>query len=407
MLIPKDVLEIINKIENAGYEAFIVGGCVRDFLLSDTPKDWDITTNALPEDIKKLFDHTVETGIQHGTITVVLNKNNYEVTTYRIDGEYTDFRRPTEVLFTKDIVDDLSRRDFTMNAIAYNPKNLFIDHFGGQEDIKNKIIKGVGIAEVRFNEDALRMMRAIRFANQLNFTIEEETFNAIKRNAHLIKKISIERVRDEFIKLLKSVYIENISLLETSGLLQYFLPEIKVKLEKDIKKNIIILKNLKENYILRLAFLLNHLEEDKVVDILKRLKLDNASINEIKLIIRHFYFEANDNIIETRKIMSVLDYNIFKNLIFIRFVIARANKNLKECKTLDNIYDQVEFIIKTNQCFSLKNLEINGNDLKNLGISNGKIIGKILNHCLDLVLINQEKNKKEILLNEAKNFIKD
>ena len=192
MLIPDDVINIINTLENFGFEAFIVGGCVRDFLLAKTPKDWDITTNALPKDIKKIFTKTIDTGIEHGTVTVVINKNNYEVTTYRIDGEYADFRHPKKVSFTSNIREDLSRRDFTINAIAYNPtSNIYIDFFDGKIDINNKIVKGVGIPEVRFNEDALRMMRAVRFVNQLGFQIEKNTFNAIKKNAYLIKKISI------------------------------------------------------------------------------------------------------------------------------------------------------------------------------------------------------------------------
>lgn len=408
MLIPDDVINIINTLENFGFEAFIVGGCVRDFLLAKTPKDWDITTNALPKDIKKIFTKTIDTGIEHGTVTVVINKNNYEVTTYRIDGEYADFRHPKKVSFTSNIREDLSRRDFTINAIAYNPtSNIYIDFFDGKIDINNKIVKGVGIPEVRFNEDALRMMRAVRFVNQLGFQIEKNTFNAIKKNAYLIKKISIERIRDEFIKLISSDYIENLILLEKSNLLQYFLPEISIKINSDYNKNIIILKNIKNNYILRLTFLLSHLDEKNAVNVLKRLKFDNLTIKSIKLILKYFNIDLKDNITHVRKIMSVLEPNYFKDLITLKFIISRANYNLKECKRLDNIYDQINSVLKNNQCYSLKHLEINGNDLKNLGISNGKIIGEILNRCLDFVIENPDKNNKKILLNKSTEFYKE
>ena len=212
MNIPKPVVYIIEELEKNGFEGFIVGGCVRDYLLGFSPKDFDITTNALPQDIKNIFSHTIDTGIEHGTVTVVIDKQNFEVTTYRIDGEYKDNRRPENVIFSEKIDEDLSRRDFTMNAIAYSINKGFVDTFNGREDIKNKLIKGVGEADKRFKEDALRMMRGVRFSAQLGFDIEEKTFNAIIDNASLIKNISIERTRDEFLKLVKSDYIEKLNL---------------------------------------------------------------------------------------------------------------------------------------------------------------------------------------------------
>ena len=178
MNIPKQVVYIIEQLEKNGFEGFIVGGCVRDYILGFLPKDFDITTDALPQDIKNIFDHTIDTGIEHGTVTVVLDRQNFEVTTYRIDGEYKDNRRPENVTFSKKIEEDLSRRDFTMNAIAYSIKRGFVDPFCGIDDIKNKLIKGVGDADTRFKEDALRMMRGVRFSAQLGFDIEDETFLA-------------------------------------------------------------------------------------------------------------------------------------------------------------------------------------------------------------------------------------
>ena len=211
--IPKDVMYILKSLNEKGYEAYIVGGCVRDAILNMVPKDWDITTSAKPEEVKKCFDKTFDTGIQHGTVTAVINKNNYEITTYRIEDQYDDCRHPNKVYFTDKLTDDLLRRDFTMNAIAYHPDEGFKDPFGGIDDIKIKTIRGVGNPSERFNEDALRMLRAVRFSAQLGFDIENETLEALKQNVSLIKKISVERIREEISKLIKSDFIEKIPLL--------------------------------------------------------------------------------------------------------------------------------------------------------------------------------------------------
>lgn len=395
MNIPKDVCFIIECIEKNGFEGFVVGGCVRDYILSDNAKDWDITTNALPQQIKNIFAHTVDTGIKHGTVTVVLNSQNYEITTYRIDGEYIDNRHPETVIFTTKIEEDLSRRDFTMNAIAYSKSKGYIDPFFGIQDIQKKIIKGVGDPDIRFKEDALRMMRGIRFSAQLGFEIEKDTFNAIQNNKELIKNISVERIREEFLKLINSEHIEKIYLLKDSGLLYYILPEID-NIFQNFKKNILILKFLEKD--LRLPYLLSHLDEDTGVDILKRFKFDNKTINEIKIILRYFNYKFIDNITETRKNMSEINPTIFKKIISIKFAISRIENNLVECKKLDNIYDEIDSVIKKGQCYSLKDLAINGNDLKQLGIKNGKQIGELLKFSLSIVLENPEKNDKDVIL---------
>ena len=227
IILPPRVEFIINELEKQGYEAFAVGGCVRDSILGRNPNDWDITTNALPEAIIKTFKHTIPTGIKHGTITVMIDNLPFEVTTYRIDGEYTDNRHPDEVIFTSKLEEDLSRRDFTINAMAYNYSKGLVDPFNGMEDIREGVVITVGSPHDRFNEDALRMIRAIRFSCQLGFYVEEKTFEAIKLNCELIKRVSIERIRDEFTKILLSKEpsrgIENLRL---GGLLQYFLPEL-------------------------------------------------------------------------------------------------------------------------------------------------------------------------------------
>lgn len=402
MNIPKDVCDIIKNIEKNGFEAFVVGGCVRDSILSNSAKDWDITTDALPNDIKNIFPHTVDTGIKHGTITVVYNKQNFEITTYRIDGEYNDNRHPENVIFTTKLEEDLSRRDFTMNAIAYNQKKGYVDPFFGIDDIKYKTIKGVGNPDKRFKEDALRMMRAVRFANQLGFNIENETFKAIKNNVDLIKNISVERIREEFLKLIKSDYIEKISLLKETNLLNYIFPEIYYIFE-NLHKNVAILKFLEKD--LRFPFLFINLTEEKAIQILKKFKFDNKTINEIKIIVRNFNNNFLDDRVSTRKFMSYISPDIFKKIINLKFAINRIENNLIECKKLENIYDEIEDTIRKKHCYSLKDLAINGEDLKKLGIKNGKDIGIFLNIALNIVLENPEKNNKEILIKLLKEKI--
>lgn len=199
--IPQEALVIINRLEVAGYEAYVVGGCVRDLLMGREPNDWDITTSAKPEEVKEVFEKTYDTGIEHGTVTVILDTEHYEVTTYRIEGEYKDFRRPDHVSFVEDIALDLSRRDFTMNAIAYHPDRGFVDPYNGMKHIKEQRIKSVREAKERFEEDALRILRGIRFSAQLDFQIESNTIKGIEECRHLLEYISKERVRDEFLKI--------------------------------------------------------------------------------------------------------------------------------------------------------------------------------------------------------------
>lgn len=395
MNIPKQVVYIIEQLEKNGFEGFIVGGCVRDYILGFLPKDFDITTDALPQDIKNIFDYTIDTGIEHGTVTVVLDRQNFEVTTYRIDGEYKDNRRPENVTFSKKIEEDLSRRDFTMNAIAYSIKRGFVDPFCGIEDIKNKLIKGVGDADKRFKEDALRMMRGVRFSAQLGFDIEDETFLAIKNNAKLIENISIERTRDEFLKLIKSDYIEKLNLLEETKLYKYFIPEIE-PIFKNYKKNILILKKLSKD--LRLTFLLSHLDEKIGEEVLKRIKLDNKTIKETKTIIQYFNYNFVDNRVETRKLMSIIEPDLFKKILEIKFCISLIENDLIKCKKYDNIFDEIDETIRKNHCFSLKTLAIKGNDLKQIGITDGKKIGDCLKLALNIVLEQPDKNEKDWLL---------
>lgn len=402
MNIPENVSNIIAKLEENGFEGFIVGGCVRDYVLGFEPKDFDITTNALPEDIKEIFDHTVDTGIQHGTVTVVIDKENYEVTTYRIDGEYLDNRRPEEVIFTKDIEEDLSRRDFTMNAIAYNDKIGYVDPFFGIQDIKNQIIRGVGDPDKRFKEDALRIMRCVRFSSQLGFKIEEMTYVGIYENVQLLKNISIERIRDEFFKLLNGEYIEKFKLLHETHIYKQFIPEIEYIFENyEINYNIV--KTLDPS--LRFSFLICNLDENTTNVILKRLKLDNKTIKENKIINKYFNENFIDDRVKTRKFMSLIEPTIFKKIIGIKFVVSLVNNDLIKCKMYDNIFDEIDETIKKNHCYNLKMLDLNGDDLKKLGICNGIDIGKYLKLAFEVVLDNPDKNDKTILIDYIKGII--
>ncbi|HOO28114.1 MAG TPA: CCA tRNA nucleotidyltransferase, partial [Lachnospiraceae bacterium] len=231
--LPDKVKSIIRTLQDEGYEAYAVGGCVRDSVLGRIPEDWDITTNAHPLQIKALFRRTVDTGIQHGTVTVMIGKESFEVTTYRIDGEYEDSRHPKEVRFTKTLAEDLRRRDFTINAMAYNEETGIVDVFGGLSDLEKGIIRAVGNAEERFSEDALRILRAIRFCAQLNYSIEEKTEAAVKKLAKTLANISAERIRTELLKLLLSQSPEKLSIAYETGVIAVILPEFDHMMRTD------------------------------------------------------------------------------------------------------------------------------------------------------------------------------
>ncbi|WP_286207965.1 CCA tRNA nucleotidyltransferase [Clostridium caldaquaticum] len=432
----EDVSYILDKLNSKGYEAYIVGGCVRDSLLDRTIKDWDLATNALPEDIMTLFEHTVPTGIKHGTITVVINNNNYEVTTYRIDGEYKDNRHPDKVIFTTSLKEDLSRRDFTINALAYNPKVSLIDMFNGTEDLNNKLIKCVGDAHKRFNEDALRMLRAVRFACQLNFNIESNTYKAIHNNYTLLQKVSNERIRDELVKILMSDFpSRGIRMLQETSLLNYIIPELNESVgfdqksphhDKTVFDHIMsVLDNSTSNIAVRLGALfhdigkprtftidkkgIGHFYGHNIVSaemaeiILKRLKFDNATIKKVIILIKEH--------------MSA--YNVMKNKALKKFIARVGIDNIDELfelqiadskgHTKDADYspilkrrEEVRKILENKEAFTVNQLKINGDDLIKLGFKPGKEIGIILNNLLDTVMERPELNNKETLINIVK-----
>ena len=284
-VLPRDVIFILEALNKQGFEAFIVGGCVRDCLLERKPKDWDITTNAEPEEVKKIFPHTHDTGIKHGTVTVVKNKENYEITTYRVESDYDDCRHPNQVYFTKNLKDDLLRRDFTMNAIAYHPDLGFQDPFDGISDIEKQCIRGVGDPRERFKEDALRILRGIRFSAQLGFSLEENTLLALKERVPLIAKISVERIREELEKLLASPYIEKLPLLWESGVLAVLFPLLDGRLKEKGMALIPQYQRESMDVAVRWALFLQWCSPKEGRNFLKTLKFDTNTLRRVVLLL--------------------------------------------------------------------------------------------------------------------------
>ena len=408
MFLPKDVQFIIDTFKENSYEAFIVGGCVRDTLLGRDINDYDITTNALPEDTISLFDKTIPTGLKHGTITVILNKEPYEITTYRVDGEYTDSRRPDEVIFVTNIKDDLSRRDFTINALAYSPYFGFKDFYNGKKDLEDKLIKAVGDANKRFNEDALRMLRAIRFASQLNFKIEEKTFDAIKLNASLIQYVSYERINVELIKtLLSSNPSSGIIMLYQTELLKNIFPSLYEKYFdiSHFEKSIKILDDINNFIPSKLTHMIKSCFKDITQNdfskILKKLKCDNKTItNCLSLYSNSLGYLNADSYTSIKLYLSKIDKPLINELLNYDKAITPSDLKLLE---KHNIINE---ILKNNEPLSIKELDINGLDLiKEYNLKAGKLLGDILNSLLLEVFKNPNNNQKSILLALAKDFI--
>lgn len=435
--LPSDVNSIIKALEDNGFEAYAVGGCVRDSILGRIPEDWDITTSAKPEDIKSIFPRTVDTGIQHGTVTVLMGNCGYEVTTYRIDGTYTDGRHPDEVVFTSNLTEDLKRRDFTINAMAYNDRSGIVDEFDGIKDLENKVIRCVGNPYERFNEDALRIFRAVRFSAQLGFDIEEGTKQAIKDLSPNLEKISAERIQTELVKLLISNEPEKMRTLYELGITKVVLPEFDVMMET--KQNslyhyasvgehtIDVLKSIRATKVLRITALLHDVskpecittDEDgynhfkfhpehgavKAVQILRRLKFDNDTISKVKtLIMYHDTRPSTPN--GVRKLVNKVGEELFPDLIEIKWADLKGQSDYKleeKTKLIEFCQNYFYTILEEKQCTSLKTLAVNGKDLIDLGITEGKVIGEKLNALLNEVLDNPELNDKETLLSFVRN----
>lgn len=389
--LPDEVKKTLNILISNGFEAYTVGGCVRDSIMGKSPSDWDITTSATPDEISSCFRgyRLIETGIKHGTITVIINKMQIEITTYRIDGKYSDNRRPDDVLFTDNIEFDLKRRDFTINALAYNG-NEIIDLFGGIDDIDNKTIKCVGDPDERFNEDGLRILRALRFASVLNFRTEKNTSESINKNKYLLNNISMERINTEFNKLLMGDNFQR-TILEYRDVIEVFIPELsKISIE-ELKYRLSAMSSL-NSLILRLSVLLYKIEEPD--SILMGLKYDNATIKSVKLLTSNIDIKIYPDSVNIKKSLHNINYVNLCNLIQIKKVLFK-----NEYDELIKSEEIINEIIETNQCYSLKTLAISGQDLIDAGIPKGKNIGKILDKILNEVIEGNLENEKNSLHN--------
>ncbi len=430
---PQAVKEIIGRLEREGFEAFAVGGCVRDALLGREPADWDITTSAMPEEVKALFSRTIDTGIQHGTVTVMKDHEGYEVTTYRIDGEYEDARHPKEVSFTSNLVEDLKRRDFTINAMAYNDRVGLVDEFDGIGDLENKIIRCVGNAKDRFSEDALRMLRAVRFSAQLGFSIDEATKSAIVELAPNLNKISAERIQVELVKLLVSDHPDYLRIAYETGITAVVLPEFDAAMRQKQNSPFHIysvgehtlktLSHVPAEKALRLTMLFHDFgkpqtfsedEEgvshfyghaavgaDMVRKIMRRLKFDNDTLNKVKKLVSEHGRKIHNNPKSVRKAVAKIGKELFLDFLAVQRADTMAKNpsiqkdRLALFEELERIYEE---ILEREEAVSVKDLAVDGKDLIAVGVKQGKQIGEILNQLLEMVLEEPQKNEKEVLL---------
>jgi tRNA nucleotidyltransferase (CCA-adding enzyme) len=435
MFIPNDVKVILDTLKDNGCESYIVGGSVRDFITGTyVPKDYDIATNALPEEIIKFFNKTIPTGIKHGTITVMINGNGYEVTTYRIDGEYLDNRRPEDVTFVSNLKEDLARRDFTINALAFNEDNGVIDYFGGKLDLENKLIRAVGEPNKRFKEDALRMLRAIRFASSLNFEIEERTLQAIKANSNRVLNVSNERIRDELCKMLVSNNAAKaLRLLEETKLLEFILPELQESVgfnqqnphhDKDIfEHTLAVVENCPREVNLKVAALLHDIakpicftiDEDGIghfyghdkkggilsAQILRRLKFDNESISKITILVKeHMNVLEKPTDASVKRLINRVGVDLVRDLFALQRADALGSRFPEmRLEEIDRVEEKTRAILEAKVPLAIGELAINGGDLiSEFSLRQGEEIGAMLKFLLEKVLENPEINSKEQLL---------
>lgn len=433
---PEYINTAFRLLEQSGFKAYAVGGCVRDSLLGKTPDDWDMTTSSTPEETMEVFKdfRVIPTGIKHGTVTVIIDGNHIEITTMRVDGEYHDSRRPDNVQFTSDVEKDLSRRDFTVNAMAYNHTDGLIDTFGGQEDLKNKTIRCVGNPNKRFNEDALRIIRALRFACVLDFEIDKETAESIINNVSLINNVANERIRVELMKLLQGVAVERI-LTDFKEIIFEIIPDLR-RLDGfaqntpyhiyDIWNHTVkVVSNVKNTPVLRLAALLHdiskpdcfksdskgiahfkgHPEQSSKmsVDILKGLRFSNKEIDIVSTIIKLHDMYPDGNKTSVAKYCSLYSPEILKlTLELMRGDTAGKNPAFqkKQYDSYDLAEKQIDEIVESNLCLKVSDLAVKGEDISNLGFK-GRDIGETLNALLSMVIQEEIENNKGVLLDTA------
>ncbi len=441
MNLPADVQNIISVLESNGHEAYAVGGCVRDCILGKIPHDWDITTSALPEQVKALFSRTFDTGIEHGTVTVLMHGVGYEVTTYRVDGKYEDGRHPKEVTFTASLEEDLKRRDFTINAMAYNDSRGLVDLFGGEADLEVGIIKAVGNPTERFTEDALRMLRALRFSAQLGFEIEPATYQAIKDLAPTLERISAERIQVEMVKLVTSDHPERLREVYNTGLSKVFFPELDVMMECNQNNvhhaytvgehTIKAMELIPADKVLRLTMMLHDIAkpackttDDKGQDhfklhpikgadmartVLRRLKFDNDTTSKVCNLVKNHDDRPAINERNVRRMIIRVGQENFPDLLEVKRADTLAQstylrgEKLAYIAELERVFHE---IVEAGDCLRIKDLQINGKDLIAMGVPQGQRIGEVLNDIFDAVVDNPELNDRQILLNMAQSMIK-
>ncbi|MCL2864530.1 MAG: HD domain-containing protein [Lachnospiraceae bacterium] len=431
--LPGKVSFIISNLQMHGYEAYAVGGCVRDAILAKEPEDWDITTSATPAEIKKYFRHTVDTGIEHGTVTVILGRDSFEVTTYRMDGIYEDGRHPTTVTFTDNLAEDLKRRDFTMNAMAYNDAVRLVDVTGGMRDLNVHTIRCVGEAHERFQEDALRILRAIRFSAQLNFKIEHYTAEAMRDLAPSLAKISAERIQVELVKLLISDHPEKLHEAYGLGITKEVLPEYDamVGVEQNTPHHqydvaihtLYALRAIKKDKILRLAVLFHDmgkaqmkttdeagvdhfkghgaLSEEIANEVMHRLRFDKDTIKKVIRLVRYHDYRFYPTQRNVRHAINRIGVDMFPYFLAVRLADTKAQSAYQKREKLENIVQVREIyhkIMAEEQCVNLQDLAVTGNDLLELGMKPGKDVGVVLNTLLELVLDEPAHNEKAYLL---------
>ena len=397
---PKGAEYIIRSLEDAGFEAYIVGGCVRDAILGREPEDWDITTDAKPEEVKSIFRTTVDTGIEHGTVTVLLPKEeageearSFELTTFRIDGEYKDSRHPKQVSFTTSLTEDLARRDFTINAMAYHMDRGLIDPFLGMKDLENKTLRAVGKAEERFSEDALRMMRGIRFSAQLNFSLEEDCFLGMRKLKGNLAKVSKERIAVELWKLLASEHPEKVEMLFSTGLDPYITRDFPKIGEFGIPS---LLPDCPKEKIIRFGLFLRNVPAH-AKKILRELKLDRNTIDGASRFAELFSEKEVESPYALRKRIASDGVKMTRDFYKIRVALAKEEGETSRGILQERLHWLKE-IEERGDCVSLSDMKLGGRDLIAFGISPGKALGEILQHAFMHVLQNPSENERDRLI---------
>ena len=439
--IPQNAKTVINELNNSGFEAYVVGGCVRNAMMGVEPHDWDICTSAKPSEMERVFKdyETHDFGLKHGTLTVMSGGEAFEVTTYRIDGAYSDNRHPKQVTFTDDLTLDLSRRDFTCNAMAYNDKDGVIDPFGGEDDLRNNLLRCVGDPDKRFNEDALRIMRGLRFASACGFDIEKSTAQSIHKNAALLNNIANERIRVELLGLLRGEAVCKI-LTEFRDVIAVFIPELAQTFDfpqhtkhhvYDVWQHIVhSVDSVEQNDILRMTMLLHDLGKPQACttdengcshfkghqqisaelaeNILKRLRFPNDFYETcMKLILWHDVRYSGSKK-QIKRLLQKLGEENTRLLFKVQRADTAAQSEYLRTEKFASIglaERQAEEILAENQCFDLKSLKVNGSDIKALGVKEGRAIGELLNKLLDDVIEERVENNKPELLKRAKEYI--